>query len=353
MKTQIGKADIAAIVSGLYDLQQLRIMEGNRIVASYRVKLGIQPSQSEDEAESFAAKVLLDLRASYDRITDGIVAGMLPRFNKFQGDPMISNYAELCLYHGYVNLLGQEQQMSEALPKLLKGIPIWDQFLEGVKGCGPMISAIIIAKLDPAKATYPSSFWKYAGLDVAPDGRGRRNYTSGDAKLGYTSHLVQREYINKAGEQAFKMGITYNPFVKTKLLGVLAGSFLKCKNEKYAPIYYDYKNRCENHSKHANWILHPDTDMDKFPLSAPRFYQEVPMNAIMDSGKKSFTLNFNGVIVYYVAGKTKQHRHNMALRYMIKRFLVDLHLVWRAIEGLPVHEEYSVAKLGMIHRKAA
>jgi hypothetical protein len=43
----------------------------------------------------------------------------------------------------------------------------------------------------------------------------------------------------------------------------------------------------------------------------------------------------------------------MAVRYAVKRFLVDLHYKWRALEGLPVSEEYSVAKLGIIHKKAA
>ena len=34
---------------------------------------------------------------------------------------------------------------------------------------------------------------------------------------------------------------------------------------------------------------------------------------------------------------------------MVKRFLVDLYINWRTLEGLPVVEEYAVAKLGMTH----
>ena len=37
----------------------------------------------------------------------------------------------------------------------------------------------------------------------------------------------------------------------------------------------------------------------------------------------------------------------MAMRYMAKRFLVDLHAKWRALEGLEVTQEYAVRKLGM------
>ena len=39
----------------------------------------------------------------------------------------------------------------------------------------------------------------------------------------------------------------------------------------------------------------------------------------------------------------------MALRYMVKRFLVDLYKEWRSIEGLTIVEEYAVRKLGLVH----
>ena len=51
--------------------------------------------------------------------------------------------------------------------------------------------------------------------------------------------------------------------------------------------------------------------------------------------------------------KSDGHKHNMAMRYMVKRFLVDLHIAWRTAEGLPVSVEYSEGKLGMKHRQAA
>jgi hypothetical protein len=34
---------------------------------------------------------------------------------------------------------------------------------------------------------------------------------------------------------------------------------------------------------------------------------------------------------------------------MIKQFLVDLHIAWRTIEGLPVSLPYHEAKLGHLH----
>ena len=31
--------------------------------------------------------------------------------------------------------------------------------------------------------------------------------------------------------------------------------------------------------------------------------------------------------------KSKGHRHNMAIRYMVKMFIIDLYKVWRTVEG--------------------
>jgi len=47
--------------------------------------------------------------------------------------------------------------------------------------------------------------------------------------------------------------------------------------------------------------------------------------------------------------KSDMHRHNMANRYMIKRFIVDLYVEWRKLEGLPVSGEYAEEKLSISH----
>ena len=81
------------------------------------------------------------------------------------------------------------------------------------------------------------------------------------------------------------------------------GVEVKVERSKYGQLYYDYRNRVANHPAHKD--------------------------------------------------KTDGHRHNMAMRYMIKQFLVDLHMAWRAAEGLTVSPQYSEGKLGMKHRQAA
>lgn len=104
------------------------------------------------------------------------------------------------------------------------------------------------------------------------------------------------EYIDKDGNPAMKRGITYNPVLKTKLMGVLSGCLIKAKDPTYETIYRDYKARLDNRGNTQN----------------------------------------------YSAGR----KNMMALRYMMKMFVRNLWTTWRNLEGLLVDEPYEVAKLG-------
>lgn len=289
---------IRPMVRSVYDIQKLRMQVGNRIAGNFRHKLEKNSGQKkEKDLEKESQKILSTLRKDYKRITDAIVskygAFKAPTDKNFSGQGVIETKVEFMLVHDYMNLITHEQERFKHLEQALKNIPIWEHYLKDVRGIGAAMAGVIVSELDPYKATYPSSFVKYAGLDVAKDGRGRGRFKE---------HLEKSEYLDKDGKQQTKLGITFNPFLKTKLTGVLGGSFLKAGG-KYSEIYYEYKNRLENHPVHKE--------------------------------------------------KTKGHRHNMANRYMIKRFLIDLHVKWRALEGLPVSEEYAVAKLGLVHKKAS
>jgi hypothetical protein len=290
------------IVRGAYDVQKLRIQMGNRIVGNFKVKLGIEPGTKEDESDKKAQSILTDLRARYKKITDGVAT--FPRQATFTGDGVISTYTELCLLAQYISLEDSESHHFQRLGHILKEHAIWVAFLDGVKGIGPAMAGCIISEIDIAKAKYASSRWAYAGLDVAQDGRGRSRRDE---------HLVECEYINKDGESKTRRGITFNPFLKTKLTGVLGPSFLRAGDNKYADIYNAYKVRLENHAVYG--IANETARKEEM------------------GGKYS----------------PKLHRHNMAIRYMVKMFLVDLYKAWRALEGLPVYEPYAEAKLGLVH----
>lgn len=191
----------------------------------------------------------------------------------------------------YLDLERAETAQFTRLSDALEEMPIYTEFLSKVRGIGPAMAGVIVSEIDIKKAQYVSSIWRYAGLDVGPDGRGRSKRKE---------HLVKIKYTNAAGEEAERDGITYNPWLKTKLVGVLGTSFLRLKSP-YAEYYRNYKTRAEN---------------------------------MKDSRYAS-----------------KLHIHRAAIRYMVKRFLADLYVQWRTLEKLPVTQEYHEAKLGHKHGK--
>lgn len=285
------KNDLRATVRGYYDTQLLRIQIGGRINANFKAMLGQDPGTREEELDQKEINILKQLRGEYKKITDGVAK--FPKRKGFKGTELISQYTELVMIANYNDLIAVEDRLYKEIDHLLEYFDIYNEFLKPIKGCGTAMSGVIISEIDIEKAMYPSSLWKYAGVDVAEDGRGRSKRKE---------HLVKKKYINKKGEEAEKNSITYNPWLKTKLLGVLGPSFIKQANEPYSEIYYNYKHRLEHH----------------------KIYKDV----------------------------SKGHRHNMSIRYMMKQFLVDLYDRWRKLEGLPVSETYAESKLKLEHRAA-
>jgi Transposase IS116/IS110/IS902 family len=305
---------------GAYDLQALRMQMGLRLCANFRSRLKDEvPEDSKpedgDETEmgEAAIKVIDRLRDSYKRLTDGVARNRtLPSVQGFTGDALISDHAELVLVDQYIAIEQQESRQFRQMQGMLDQIPIYKTYLSEQRGVGPAMAAVLISYLDPRKARSISSFWKYAGLDVGPDGAGRSRRKE---------HLVEREYVNKAGKTATRMGITYEPFLKTKLTGVLGTSFLR-SGSPWRKVYDDYKHRLES-----------DPTREKVTVAE----------------WKKRNNNEENVRNVWTPGRI----HRASLRYMIKMFLADLWVKWRELEGLPVTEPYSVAKLGNRPHKAA
>lgn len=329
-------------VKSLYDFQKIRIMTGNRIAASFRTKLGLSSSDSE-ESNKDAEDILNDIRSEYKRITDGITR--ITSKIKIESK-IISSYAELMMIQGYEKLLESEKAHEKAIAYDVEGHIMYD-WLKGVRGCGPLMSAAILSEVDITKCNTISSLFKYCGLDVvvwfvckqrfdetAPDKLYKRHpdgyLTEGPAitgtddnwfslispegkLLGYYGlpsdkpdgfgegrsrkkfHLEPKVYKNAEGEVTETTGITFNPFLKTKLIGVLGTSFIKLGGP-YREFYDQQKALLKNNPKHAE--------------------------------------------------KTPKHIHNMAVRLMVKQFLKDFWVEYRTREGLPVRPPYSVEKLG-------
>lgn len=316
---------IRKMTRGAYDIQQLRIATGLRVVAQFRERfknddtaeadpaatIDVDPSLSEEakaaiitEARVKADKkrdaLLKEIRARYDRVTDGIVATQRKKTYAF--DEIFQEETDVWFMENYLGILEQEEQAFKRLAKVLEHNAFYVAWLKDVKGIGPALAGVIISELDPYKAKYASSFWKYSGLDVVavfdPE---THDLLRTEGRRNYKHHLVESTYLDKDGKEQTKLGLSYNPWLKSKLLAVMAPSFLKCGHAKYAPMYYNYKNR---------------------QLNRPELQGSKAINAIA---------------------------HKRALRYIAKQFLLDLHTAWRTHEGLEVFPSYAEAKLGLTH----
>ena len=328
-KSRGNKQQIRCLISNVYDIQKLRIASGNRIVQSFYIQLGVNPSESPDNAEKEQKKMIDQLKKEYQRITDGMVengVSLKRQIKTLQADKeenpleLIRNDMDYKLMDSYMMLHKSEDEAIKILDKYVQAHPLYEAFFKDIKGCGTLMSAICIAYLDPRKANHVSSFFKYCGLDtvqdtdkdgnklfLTKDGTNRKvrqkfcyNYECDgspyEGKVIVTDDcdsngipiittstgelLVQtlamkgsdfiyedieseEEYIGEVvaslhgrrkgdtemypytdkdtGETKLKRGITYNPIVKTKLMGVLTGCLLKAKDPTYSTIYYDYR----------------------------------------------------------------------------------------------------------------
>jgi hypothetical protein len=310
---------LRAMVRGAYDLQQLRMQSGLRLCANFRAKLKAQGADTEDEADAEEAEKKKEsaiklIKAEYRRLTDGITSekgrvamGKLD----LTGSPLISTAAEFALVSSYIALESQEAKQFRDLTGTLEEIPIYRNYLVNVTGIGPAMAGVLVAYFDPKRARHVSSFWKYAGLDVAAgSGRSRRE-----------EHLVEREYTDRNGETKTRLGVTYNPFLKTKLMGVLGPSFLRSGSE-WRNFYDDYKNR----------IL---SDPARIKITVNEWKKLHKANKA-DAGGAVDLKN------YWTPGRI----HTASTRYMVKMFLQELWVNWRKFEGLPVTLPYREAKLG-------
>lgn len=303
-----------------YDLQMLRMQVGLRLCANFRNKLkepepeqspeGEEEAPTKSELSEEAKKVVDQLKDSYKRLTDGVARNRrLPAEKGFKGDELISTFTELVLVDQYVRIEKDERIQFDQFENVLEKMPIWNLYLKDQVGIGSAMAAVLISYFDPHKAHHVSGFWSYAGLDVAADGKGRSRRKE---------HLIDREYRTKEGKIATRKSVTYNPWLKSRLLGALAISFMRTKNCPWRQVYDGYRHRLE-------------TDPNRNRVTSAQY-------------KAAFKAEQDVTQMW-----TPLRIHRASLRYMVKMFLIEFWTKWRELEGLPVTAPYHEAKLGHRH----
>lgn len=306
------RSDLHILVRMYEQHQRMRIANGLRIVASVKKAMGFKPGVAEPKAtkdvgenvgdgaqDSFAndkeaVKIMTQIRNDYLRVTDGIV-GNLPKIKvkNFEGSGHIKTPALLYMVNHYYQQVSQEDQLASHIKKLVESEPMWINFFSNVRGCGPIFSAFYITYIDFFIAYSPASIIKYAGYDVAEDGKGRSRKKE---------HLVSKSYVDADGKVTETNGISYNPKLKSYLYNTME-CFLRNNNVRYRTIYNNEKARLKGMPQHAD--------------------------------------------------KSDLHIHKMAYRKGIKQFLTDMYYAGKETYGLPAIATYEERILGRIHHARA
>ena len=307
------RATLRQMVKSFYPIQKLRISIGNSLCASFYAKIGVEPGQKIKSAKDPWGKQILKEYLNEYKLLSEAIAGNIRELNKVldKRKGIIGSKVEYAMVDSFFTFKDQEDYIKKQLKDYLGNFAIWNDFLLHVPGVGPLMGSVIISEFDIYKARYVSSLWAYAGFGVMADGKGQSKRRE---------HLTEKEYIDRDGSPKTKMGINFNPFLKTKLAGVLGPSFLKVHavkikkdgiGYKYGALYYNYKNRI---TQKRNVTLFGKNE-----------------EQIKEIMKENLDARIN----------------NASIRYIVKIFLQDLYPVWKAVEGLPAVAPYAERKLGM------
>ena len=212
-------------------------------------------------------------------------------------------------------LLAVEKEALKDVEAHLKTMPAYTKILADktrFKGIGPTMAGVILSEVDIHRAHTASALWRYAGLapvacrrctnckdEVVKKNGGYEHKFARKAKCLLASKAIPESKTFESGraERAEKgTKLPFNRFFKTKMVGVMSGCLIKC-GSPYRKFYDDYKHRLASSNR----------------------------------------------------GRDDGHRHQMALRYMVKMVLLDIWRDWRALEGLEVREPYQAEYLGHRH----
>jgi hypothetical protein len=204
--------------------------------------------------------------------------------------------------------------------RLLKGVPIWETFLKGVKGVGPTMAGVIISEFNIENCNTVSQMWAFAGLAVR-DGKADRRVKGQKAR--------------------------FNPWLKSKMIKVLGDCLIK-SNSPYRKFYDDYKHRKENQLVDVCMACEGKGQVT-YKKKKDGTEEEVPANGDQKDGKTVTCKNCKGTGGPAPWGKSQAHRHAAAVRYMVKMLLQSLWVEWRTLEGLDVRAPYAEEYLGRVH----
>ena len=398
--------NIRTLIRTLEDTMKTRVRLGNRVAATYMLRMGLTRTVDPNDPNSVRV-----LQKGMDRALEQIVNAfwkiveipydgegkeipntwILPRparFNKIlagQANPIITSYSELALVDIYMRRYSEEEASIKYLATVVKEIPLWNYYFDKIEGCGPKIAAAMLSELNPWKARHACNYWSYVGLDVVTIGRytdsngeehiipdrdmhscqidelGNRWFDGFPVEVKYEgrgskkTHLKYKTYRAKDGTTSIQLSLGHNRWLKSKLMGVLADSFLM-QNDTYLDGELSTKKTRMKVAEEYGF------QSDK---EGPELDKEV--NAFLIEHGHDVTIKHCRLAVTYYnprhrleqanALKPEEERltpiviHWRSRREMMKEFLREVWIVSRIMYRLPVCQSYNEAKLGLPHAR--
>ena len=236
--------------------------------------------------------------------------------NRMRGTPSLEIFG---------NLQPIEDATTKIIQKKLAVIPIWNIFMEDVKGLGPRLGSYIISKtmvkyipVQEADLVNYSQFQQELAQKtedeeyLVPMRRGIEAFANISKYWAYWGLSVEdgEAQRRKKGEKA-----GYDP-VNRATMWKLGKQFVM-QGERYRAHYDRYKTR--------------KTEQCTPPERCPSYNLNTWCKNRVEKDKPP---------------TCKNHIHRMAMRYAVKQFMKDLWINWRTLEGLSVTEPYVIAVLG-------
>lgn len=294
-------------------------------------------------------------------------------------------------------LLKRRAQDTEKLEELalkdveehLKRIPFYRDVLSDktrYRGIGPTLAGVMLSEFNIEKLVTASKAWAFAGLAPVPAYRCKECHTVlsvEDAAQGPQafSHPVWAEcskkgivslsdvYMSgKAMKPTKGEKLPYNSFLKTKLVGVLGPVMLQIG--KYRCVHChglvvqdkEASKPAKKYSKKKKTEATMEDASTTLDAKAMRIYRHSDVacaagdtlsgDDVVFSDRPTFVKFYEDYKHRKLSegwGRSDAHRHQAAIRYMIKMMLLQLWQDWRKHAGLPVRPSYQEEKLGHVH----
>lgn len=273
--------------------------------------------------------------------------------------------------------------------RLLKGMAIWEEWLMHQRGIGPTMAGVLVSWIDIDKADTVSKIWAYAGLHtVAVEGqegvrkapRPTRGQFAGfnpwlrsklvkvmgdnliksvglDERGYYTSKNARNPAWDQKGKDSVALRLDWDEAIPPIPEHVKTVSIKRTLEPGFVPwrkCYDDYKARKQNQLVP---ICMGCEGTGRFSSAAakhePEFEPEEGDSQLELTDKEKAAAargvcsNCEGRGRNAPWGRSAAHRHQAAVRYMVKMFLIEFHKQWRQLKGLPVRPPYREEYLGL------